>query len=584
MRFHRPSDEQLRLFALLASLILIVGIGWLVRHKVANDNIEALNLLAHTQEVRAALFDVTGSLSEMRADALAARDRPTSQVSADYSAAHTRYASALDNLRKLTIDSPIQQERIGMLRARAEQRVAVFERAMSGEVAPAGSNTVANVALHYPIDDISGAILGDATRLVERRQQVASQSIRYGRYLSAAAALAQIFLLGTLIVLAERQARRRFLAEVETRHAIERARLIVESVREPIAVIGEELRLVTANHAFAQFYGLTRPVTGTLDDVADWADKGLKQRLRDVLATQRELWDYETTQGSGDEVRNVVVNARPMKLPDVDEAAALLTVSDVTARRKGEERLRELNRQLTGKIAQVSEVNRELEAFSYSVSHDLRAPLRHVSGFSDKLRALVAAGGDEKAAHYCEVIGQASAQMSALIEDLLRYSRLGRHAMRLQAVDMQSLVDEVRSTLMSDVEERTVTWTVAPLPMVIADASLMRLAWQNLLDNAIKYTRERPEATVEIGLDDSGDTERVFWIRDNGTGFDMKYVDKLFGVFQRLHKPSDFPGTGIGLASVRRIIARHGGRTWAEGVQDEGATFFFSLPRHAYTD
>jgi light-regulated signal transduction histidine kinase (bacteriophytochrome) len=165
------------------------------------------------------------------------------------------------------------------------------------------------------------------------------------------------------------------------------------------------------------------------------------------------------------------------------------------------------------------------------------------------------------------------------MEDLLSYSRLGRHALRLQAIDMQSLVDEVRSTLMSSVEDRRIHWRIAPLPVAVADASMLRLVWQNLIDNAIKYTATREEAVVEMGVDETA-AERVFWIRDNGAGFDMKYVDKLFGVFQRLHKASAFAGTGIGLASIRRIIARHGGRTWAEGKPEHGATFYFSLPRH----
>src|SRR5450759_2546990 len=272
---------------------------------------------------------------------------------------------------------------------------------------------------------------------------------------------------------------------------------------------------------------------------------------------------------AGDVKRDVMVNARPMILPETSDTVALLTVSDLTARKRSEEQILELNRQLAGKIAQITEVNRELEAFSYSVSHDLRAPLRHIAGFSEKLRAGLGDAVDDKVKHYCEVIAESARRMSTLIEDLLIYSRLGKHALRLQPVDMQSLVEEVRAVLMSNVEDRAITWRLAPLPVVVADASMMQLAWQNLLDNAIKYTTGTENAVIEIGNDDIGE-ERVFWIRDNGAGFDMRYVDKLFGVFQRLHKASAFSGTGIGLATVRRIIARHGGRTWAEGVPEQG--------------
>ena len=213
----------------------------------------------------------------------------------------------------------------------------------------------------------------------------------------------------------------------------------------------------------------------------------------------------------------------------------------------------ELNRKMSGKGAQVTEGNRELEAFSYSVSHDLRAPLRHISGFSDKLRGQLVDHGDDKMRHYCEVIADSARRMSTLIEDLLSYSRLGRHALRLQAVDMQSLVDEAQSTLTSAVEDRRITWRIAPLPVVIADASMLRLVWQNLLDNAIKYSAGKEQALIEVGVDENP-AERVFWVRDNDAGVDMKYVDNLFAVFQRLKQPSAFPVTVIGLAYVGLII------------------------------
>jgi light-regulated signal transduction histidine kinase (bacteriophytochrome) len=170
--------------------------------------------------------------------------------------------------------------------------------------------------------------------------------------------------------------------------------------------------------------------------------------------------------------------------------------------------------------------------------------------------------------------------MSSLIEDLLTYSRLGRHAMRLRGVDMQSMVEEVRIALTSSVEgDRRIRWRIAPLPVVVADENMIRLVWQNLLDNAMKYTGSREEAVIEVGIGEPTPLEFTFYVKDNGVGFDMAYADKLFGVFQRLHKASQFAGTGIGLASVRRIVSRHGGRTWAESVPGEGATFYFSLPR-----
>ena len=434
-------------------------------------------------------------------------------------------------------------------------------------------------AARFSIADVTNQLLAEEDRLASERQTATDRSLRAANAVTIATELGQALLMCLVIWVAERQTRRRLVAETAQREAIGRARLIVEAVREPIAVIGADFTLLQANRAFGDFYGI-RDAGVALDSIAGWTDSALLQRLRDVLALRRELWDYETTQTDAtDTERRVIVNARTIQLPDSAGAAVLVTVSDVTARKHSEDQIVELNRQLSGKVEQITEVNRELEAFSYSVSHDLRAPLRHISGFADKLNVQLGDGGDPKLSHYCSIIADSARRMSTLIEDLLAYSRLGQHALRLQPVDLQSLIEEIRSTLMSSIEDRRVEWRIAPLPVVIGDASMLRLAWQNLIDNAIKYTASRGPAQIEIGFRDTDDG-REFWIRDNGVGFDMKYADKLFGVFQRLHKASEFQGTGIGLASVRRIIARHGGRTWAEAGLDQGATIHFTLPLH----
>jgi light-regulated signal transduction histidine kinase (bacteriophytochrome) len=276
--------------------------------------------------------------------------------------------------------------------------------------------------------------------------------------------------------------------------------------------------------------------------------------------------------------RYVMVNARRLQQHEGDEPVLLLTVSDVTARALVEQQVKELNRQLEGKVAQISDVNRELEAFSYSVSHDLRAPLRHIAGFTGKLKRHLEQHLDETAAHYLDVIGTSSTRMAQLIDDLLVFSRLGRGALRLQAVDMQSLVDEARALSESEVGERQIEWTINPLPIVIGDENMLRTVWQNLIGNAIKYTGRRELGKIEIDVDRDREGEYVFTVSDNGAGFNMEYAGKLFGVFQRLHRASEFPGNGIGLANVRRIIARHGGRVWAEAEPDRGARFHFSLP------
>src|SRR5690606_32859462 len=199
--------------------------------------------------------------------------------------------------------------------------------------------------------------------------------------------------------------------------------------------------------------------------------------------------------------RHVMVNARRLQQHEGDEPVLLLTVSDVTARALVEQQVKELNRQLEGKVAQISDVNRELEAFSYSVSHDLRAPLRHIAGFTGKLKRHLGEHLDETATHYLDVIGTSATRMAQLIDDLLVFSRLGRGALRLQAVDMQSLVDEARGLAESEAGERRIEWAVAPLPIVIGDENMLRTVWQNLIGNAVKYTGRRELARIEIGVE-----------------------------------------------------------------------------------
>jgi len=228
---------------------------------------------------------------------------------------------------------------------------------------------------------------------------------------------------------------------------------------------------------------------------------------------------------------------------------------------------------------QLLAANKELEAFSYSVSHDLRAPLRHIDGFVDLLAKQNGDKLDERGQRYLKIIAGAARQMSSLIDDLLVFSRMGRAEVRRQTVDLDALVHEAVAALQTDLAGRNITWKIATLPQVKADAVMLRQVLVNLIANAVKYSRPRDPAVIEIGCAPGTPTEYEFFVRDNGVGFDMEYVDKLFGVFQRLHRSEEFEGTGIGLANVRRIIQRHGGRVWAEGKVDAGATFHFTLPQ-----
>jgi light-regulated signal transduction histidine kinase (bacteriophytochrome) len=236
----------------------------------------------------------------------------------------------------------------------------------------------------------------------------------------------------------------------------------------------------------------------------------------------------------------------------------------------------DLERRVAERTRQLEAANRELEAFAYAVSHDLRAPLRSMSGFSQILQENAPPGLDEKSRHYLQRIHDASLRMSGLIEDLLNLSRIGRSELTARPMSLSQVATEAAAAVRERNPGREVQVEIAPDMEVSADPRLLRIALENLLSNAWKYTSRAAQAKVSVGTQ-AGEHGPVYFVRDNGVGFDMKYADKLFVPFQRLHPEAEFPGSGIGLVTVQRIIARHGGRVWADAKPDEGATFYFTL-------
>lgn len=296
-----------------------------------------------------------------------------------------------------------------------------------------------------------------------------------------------------------------------------------------------------------------------------WAGDPRKPTAPEVVAGRLhprksfEMWK-ETVEG----------RATPFTRSEVDAVADLRNSIVGIVLRQAEE-----TAELSGALERS---NKELEAFSYSVSHDLRAPFRHIVGYAELLRESLENRISPDERRYVESISDSAIQAGKLVDNLLSYSRMGRQTLDLNMVDLEALVREVQRSMKDEVADRDITWRISPLPRVHCDVMMMRLAIQNLLANAVKFTRMRATAVIEVGVDET-EEEYLFHVRDNGIGFDMKYADKLFGVFQRMHRMEDFEGTGIGLANVRRIIARHGGRTWADAAVGRGATFFFTLPK-----
>ena len=252
---------------------------------------------------------------------------------------------------------------------------------------------------------------------------------------------------------------------------------------------------------------------------------------------------------------------------------------ELEQRQEHEAKIRKLNQELNLRAAELAVANKELEAFAYSVSHDLRAPLRHLVGYSELLQKHAPNSLDDKSQRYIQTILESGKRMGNLIDDLLAFSRIGRTESRTTAVDLQQLVKEVVSEIGPQTKGQDISWKIGALPVCYGDRSLLKLVVVNLLSNAVKFSGTRRPAKIEIGSVDGNEDKFEIFVRDNGVGFDMQYVKKLFGVFQRLHRADEFEGTGIGLATVQRIVHRHGGMVRAEGAVDQGATFYFSLPK-----
>ena len=369
-------------------------------------------------------------------------------------------------------------------------------------------------------------------------------------------------------------------AEEALRTAAERFKNTLDAMMEGCQILGFDWRYVYLNDAADRHN--RRPKEEVLGKTYMESWPGIE--ATNVFSIIKECMEKRTAQHMENEFvfPDGTSGWFDLGVQPVPEGVFILSV-DITERKRAEQELHNLNVELEERVkertAQLEVSNKELEAFSYSVSHDLRAPLRHIDGFAELLSKHSSAILDEKGKRYLNIISSSAKELGVLIDELLVFSRTGRAEMRTTKISLNHIVTETISKLNQDMIDRKIEWNIDQLPEVDVDPSMIRLVFQNLIGNAIKFTRQRDPARITISTSQVNG-EYILSVKDNGVGFDMNYSDKLFGVFQRLHKTEDFEGTGIGLANVRRIIHRHGGRTWAEGELNKGATFYFSLPLH----
>jgi PAS domain S-box-containing protein len=372
-------------------------------------------------------------------------------------------------------------------------------------------------------------------------------------------------------------------AERAVQEAREYAESIVETVREPLVVLDTNLRVISVNHSFCQTFKVTPEDAGgkLIYDLGNrqWNIPKLQLLLEEVIPRDNQFQNFEVehefpTIGR----RTMLLNARQIYSKGIGAQMILLAIEDITERRKAEEEIKNLNDDLKHRAFELEAAYKELETFSYSISHDLRNPLLVIGGFSRVLLERYSNHLDAKGQQFLSMIHSNTQKMLQLIDDLLTFSRSEHQQMRPSDIDMGELAKAVFEELKSIIPEQELLLNIKTLPSARGDQSMIRQVFVNLLSNAIKFTRPKGAGVIEIGCMVK-ENQDIYYVKDNGVGFDLQYAGKLFGVFQRHHTVDEFEGTGVGLAIVQRIIHRHGGQVWAEGKVNEGAIFYFSLPR-----
>lgn len=480
-----------------------------------------------------------------------------------------RGKEAMDEIRILIAE--INAEESALL----EQRIQSLDKnAYLTNLSIAGGGGISIVALLVVGSLLSGQIGASLKHLVEGARELQGGNLSYRVKVAGSDEVSG--LAGAFNNLAEQLSQR----DEERRRADKKLSGLLESAPDAIVVVDPNGRIVLVNAQVERLFGYSRTEMLHKD-----VELLMPARFRDKHPEHRAHFfsqPHARPMGVGMELYGLRKDGTefPIEIslsPVETEEGVLVSsaVRDITSRKRHEESISQLNQVLQTRQAELEETNRELESFTYSVAHDLRAPLRHINGFASILEDEDAARLSDSGRKALSRVRQAASNMGQLVDDLLKLSQVGRKELAMEVCGLRTIVEKVSRNLMVE-PERQIDWKIGELPFLECDAALMEQVFVNLLSNAVKYTRTREKAVIEVGQITQGDIPTIF-VRDNGVGFSMKYADKLFGIFQRLHRPEDFEGTGVGLATVQRIIQKHHGRVWAEAELDKGATFYFTV-------
>ena len=583
--------EKRILLGFIAALALMLVCA-AYTYRAGADIARSAEMLAQSQALRQSARHLYGAV----ASAEAAQRAHLLSGGEEYRAAYERHASAVKALEarieNAAHDTPAALQSLAALKPLIASKLDELA-SQSATYAREGRDAAAAAARAAPGAALLESIFDATERIAAAEEEwLRERSARdvQSRFVTLVSLLLTIAVASGVLVLIFRSIRAEVAARAKSERALHEAHGFLDSIVENIPDMifvkdAATLKFVRVNRAGEALLERSRhELVGRSDhdilprEIAD----AYTSKDREVIASGAPVdIDEEKIQTPTRGERILHTKKIPVRDEAGDVRYVLGIAEDVTERARAAAQIRALNEALTRRAAQIEAINRELETFAYSVSHDLRAPLRHISGYVQLLEQALASELQGEPRRYLEVIAQASRQMGELINDLLAFSRTTRANLQPAGVALRPIVDAVIAGLDMDTRDRAIEWRIGELPAVEADAAMLKVVYANLIGNAVKYSRGKKPATIEVGAAGEEAGRAVLYVRDDGTGFDMAHADRLFGIFQRLHHPDEFEGTGIGLATVQRIIARHGGRVWAHAAPGEGATFYFTLAKPA---